>query len=165
MKVAEYSKKRGEETQAAQALKVIMGTDDVDIRTIPAYRDAIEVAAESYADDVALQYPFLYPVWAAGVAYEVDKHVRGTNGKLYKCIQAHTSQADWSPEAVASLWTRVDVAHDGTADDPIPYDGNMALTRGLYYIQDWVIYKCTRDTGNPVYHALSELVGLYVEKA
>ena len=50
-------------------------------------------------------------------------------------------------------------------DDPIPYSGNMTLTAGLYYMQDWVIYKCTRDTGNPVYHALSELVGLYVEKA
>ena len=50
-------------------------------------------------------------------------------------------------------------------DDPIPYSGNMALTAGLYYMQDWVIYLCTRDTGNPVYHTLSELVGLYIEKA
>lgn len=51
----------------------------------------------------------------------------------------------------------------GTADDPIPYEGNMALENGKYYSQDGVVYRCTRDTGNPVFHALSELVGLYVE--
>lgn len=47
--------------------------------------------------------------------------------------------------------------------DPIPYDGNMVLTAGLYYHQDYVIYRCIQDTVNPVYHPLSELVGLYVE--
>ena len=41
----------------------------------------------------------------------------------------------------------------------------MALVSGLYSMQDWVIYRCTRDTGDPVYHKLSELVGLYVEVA
>lgn len=49
-------------------------------------------------------------------------------------------------------------------DDPIPYCGNMALESGKYYSQDGKVYKCTRDTGNPVYNALSELVGLYVEE-
>ena len=40
----------------------------------------------------------------------------------------------------------------------------MALVSGLYYTQDGVWYRCIRDTGNPVYHRLEELVGLYVEK-
>ena len=53
----------------------------------------------------------------------------------------------------------------GTQHDPIPYDGNMALESGKYYIQDDVVYLCNRDTGNPVYNALSELLGLYVEVA
>lgn len=47
----------------------------------------------------------------------------------------------------------------------IRYSGNMNLTAGLYYIQDDVIYLCNRNTGQPVYNALSELVGLYVEVA
>ena len=38
----------------------------------------------------------------------------------------------------------------------------MALESGKYYIQDYVIYCCTRDTINPVYNALADLVGLYV---
>ena len=50
-------------------------------------------------------------------------------------------------------------------EDPIPYNGNMALESGKYYLQNSKIYRCTRDTVNPVYNALSELVGLYVEEA
>jgi hypothetical protein len=41
----------------------------------------------------------------------------------------------------------------------------MALENGKYYSQDGVIYYCNRDTVNPVYSALKDLVGLYVEVA
>lgn len=64
-----------------------------------------------------------------------------------------------------SLWEEICETHDGTKYDPIPYDGNMALVSGLYYTQSVVLYLCNRDTVNPVYHALSELVGQYVEVA
>ena len=115
-------------------------------------------------DNTALRMLAFYPEWAAGAAYTVGHKVR-RNGKLWRVVQAHTSQEGWEPENAASLWEQINETHAGTMDDPIPYSGNMALTNGLYYMQNWVIYKCTRDTGNPVYHALSDLVGLYVEKA
>lgn len=118
----------------------------------------------SVDDNTALRMKDFYPEWAAGTSYAVGYKVR-RDGKLWRVVQAHTSQAGWEPETAASLWEQINETHAGTLDDPIPYSGNMALTAGLYYMQDWVIYKCTRDTGNPVYHALSELVGLYVEKA
>lgn len=115
-------------------------------------------------DNTALRMLDFYPEWTAGTAYSVGYKVR-RDGKLWRVLQTHTSQVGWEPENAASLWEQINETHSGTVDDPIPYSGNMALTAGLYYMQDWVIYKCTRDTGNPVYHALSELVGLYVEKA
>ena len=115
-------------------------------------------------DSMALRMLDFYPEWAAGTAYSVGYKVR-RDGKLWRVVQAHTSQVGWEPENAASLWEQINETHAGTMDDPIPYSGNMALTNGLYYMQDRVIYKCTRDTGNPVYHALSDLVGLYVEKA
>lgn len=118
----------------------------------------------SVDDNTALRMLPFYPEWAAGTTYTVGYKVK-RNGKLWRVVQAHTSQIGWEPENAASLWEQINETHSGTVDDPIPYSGNMALTAGLYYVQDWVIYKCTRDTGNPVYHALSELVGLYVEKA
>lgn len=121
------------------------------------------INALSLDDNTALRAMAFYPEWAPGTAYTVGYKVQ-RNGKLWRVVQAHTSQTGWEPENAASLWEQINETHAGTLEDPIPYDGNMALTAGLYYHQDYVIYRCIRDTGNPVYHALSDLVGLYVEK-
>ena len=114
-------------------------------------------------DNTALRMVAFYPEWAENAEYTAEYKVQ-RNGKLWRCIQAHTSQAGWEPENAASLWTEICESHAGTLEDPIPYSGNMALESGKYYMQDGKIYRCTRDTGNPVYNALSELVGLYVEE-
>ena len=113
-------------------------------------------------DNTALRMVEFYPAWATGIDYATGFKVQH-NGTLYKCLQAHTSQADWSPDAAPSLWMQICETHAGTVDDPIPYSGNMELTEGLYYTQDGVMYRCTRSTGQSVYHVLAELVGMYVE--
>lgn len=114
-------------------------------------------------DNTALRMVEFYPEWAAGQAYTAGYKVQH-GGKLWRCVQAHTSQAGWEPSInTASLWEEICETHAGTLADPIPYDGNMELETGKYYIQDYVIYLCNRDTGNPVYNALADLVGLYVE--
>lgn len=113
-------------------------------------------------DNTALRMVEFYPEWSAGQAYTAGyKAHRG--GKLWRCLQAHTAQTGWEPENTASLWTEICESHDGTKYDPIPYDGNMALQSGKYYTQNNILYLCNRDTVNPVYNALAELVGLYVE--
>ena len=113
-------------------------------------------------DNTALRMLAFYPEWAADADYTVDYKVR-YSGKLWRCLQAHTAQTGWEPENTPALWTEICENHAGTLDDPIPYSGNMALESGKYYIQDYAIYRCTRDTVNPVYNPLAELVGLYVE--
>ena len=115
-------------------------------------------------DNTALRMVAFYPEWAENAEYTAEYKVQ-RNGKLWRCIQAHTSQAGWEPENAASLWTEICESHAGTLEDPIPYSGNMALESGKYYMQDGKVYRCIRDAGNPVYNALSELVGLYVEEA
>ena len=114
-------------------------------------------------DNIALRMREFYPDWAAGQDYPVGFKVQ-RGGALYKVLQAHTSQDGWEPENAPSLWTEICETHDGTIDDPVPYSGNMALESGKYYLQDYVIYRCTRDTINPVYNALADLVGVYVEE-
>ena len=114
-------------------------------------------------DNTALRMLAFYPKWASDTDYTAGYKVQ-RGGKLWRCIQAHTSQAGWEPENAASLWTEICESHAGTLEDPIPYNGNMALESGKYYSQNSKIYRCTRDTVNPVYNALSDLVGLYVEK-
>ena len=124
---------------------------------IPAAINSVEVD-----DNTALRMMSYYPEWAAGADYTVGYKVRH-GGKLWKCRQAHSAITGWEPPNVASLWEQVCESHTGAEDDPIPYNGNMALENGKYYVQDYVIYLCTRDTVNPVYNPLSDLVGLYVE--
>ena len=114
-------------------------------------------------DNTALRMLEFYPEWAEGADYAAGYKVR-YGGRLWRCVQAHTAQAGWEPSTgTAALWEQVCETHDGTLDDPIPYDGNMALTAGLYYHQNYEVYRCTRDTINPVYNTLAELVGIYVE--
>lgn len=116
----------------------------------------------SVDDATAVRMTAFYPEWEKDKQYTVGYKVQ-YHGKLYKTIQAHTSQETWTPDITASLYTRIDEVHDGTKYDPIPYEGNMTLYNGKYYSQDGVTYLCNRDTGNPVYNKLSELVGIYVE--
>lgn len=113
-------------------------------------------------DATALRMLRFYPEWRAGTDYIAGFKVQ-RSGKLWRCVQAHTSLAGWEPENAAALWESIDETHAGTAADPIPYDGNMELTEGLYYSQDGTVYRCTRGTGQAVYNALAELEGIYVE--
>ena len=112
-------------------------------------------------NNTALRMVEFYPEWVTDTAYTAGYKVQ-RGGKLWRCKQAHTAIATWEPENAASLWEVINETHDGTKYDPIPYDGNMALEAGKYYSQSAKTYLCNRDTGNPVYHALAELVGVYV---
>ena len=114
-------------------------------------------------DTTALRMRELYPEWAAGVDYATGYKVQH-GGRLWRCVKAHTSQTGWEPENATALWTEICETHAGTLTDPIPYSGNMALESGKYYSQSGAVYLCTRDTVNPVYNALADLVGIYVEK-
>lgn len=97
---------------------------------------------------------------SAGFKFVYDK-------KLYKVIQPSLTITETYPPGTGteSLYTVIDVEHTGDKSDPIPYSGNMELFNGKYYSQDGVVYLCNRDTGTPVYHPLSALVGLYVKVA
>lgn len=121
-------------------------------------------------DATALRMIAFYPEWESGKAYTSANgcpvgYKATRNGHLWKLRQEHTSQDNWAPgeTGTESLWEEICESHDGTKYDPIPYSGNMALQNGKYYMQGGVLYKCTRDTGNPVYNALADLVGIYVE--
>lgn len=118
-------------------------------------------------DSTALRMKEFYPEWKdlPGTTVEKAGFKFTHKGQLYKTIpEQHRFQADWVPgEGTESLYTRIDESHAGTLADPIPYGGNMALEAGKYYSQSGVVYLCTRDTVNPVYNALADLVGLYVE--
>ena len=140
-----------------------LSTEEVSVMLI-----ASQINTLSVDDNTALRMKSFYPTFESVVGQTVKKGFKFTfAGKLWSVVQAEMLiQAHYTPGAgMESLYAEVCESHSGTIDDPIPYSGNMALENGLYYMQNYEIYLCNRDTINPVYSALSELIGLYVEEA
>lgn len=69
-------------------------------------REMILKAVLSLSDEDAFDVPELFPRWKADVQYAVGDRVC-YELKLYKCVQAHTSQTNWTPDATQALWTEV----------------------------------------------------------
>lgn len=57
-------------------------------------------------EELIVQIPMAFNEWAVGVQYSFDQKVR-YDGDLWKCLQAHTSQADWAPGVAPSLWSKI----------------------------------------------------------
>ena len=79
-----------------------------------ALRSAMDGVGAVLTDEQAVTYKLLYPHWSGnGVAY-VTGDRRQYDGALYKCLQSHTSQPDWTPTAAPSLWAKVLIPDQGT---------------------------------------------------
>ena len=101
-------------------------------------RQLIEQLAVTLDDETALTGVELFPMWAIGRAYAAGDRVQH-GGILYKCIQAHTSQADWIPSATPALWKTVSLdeypewvqptgAHDAyNIGDKVSYNGQRYI--------------------------------------
>ena len=140
-----------------------LSTEEVTVMLITAQINTLTVD-----DNTALRMKSFYPTFESIVGQTVKKGFKFTYAdKLWSVLQENLLIQSHYPPGVGteSMYTEVCETHSGTIDDPIPYSGNMALVNGLYYMQNFGIYLCNRDTVNPVYNALSELVGLYVEEA
>ena len=73
-----------------------------------------QIQAQSLTDEQAITVKYIYPVWDGnGVSYQKDYYLTH-NGKLYKVLQTHTSQADWSPDTAPSLFAEVLPGQGGT---------------------------------------------------
>ena len=137
-------------------------------------RPYIEQAAQSLPDADGLKAKALYPRWEKLVqlgSVTSEAGYRFTyDGDLYKCVNADpTFQSDRVPgNGTAALYVRVDEAHAGTLEDPIPAARSMEYVYGLHYAdpEDGKVYLCTR-TGETaggtitLHYMPHELVGLY----
>ena len=131
-----------------------------------------QIQAQSLPDTQAITVKAIYPAWSPdSVQYAVDHKVLHEE-VLYKCISAHTSQADWAPGVAPSLWTAVETGeHAGTLEDPIPVPdtvttAGMEYEKGKYYSEGESVYLMDRqgmDEGDKVtlYFPPSALIGQY----
>lgn len=114
-------------------------------------RKALQMFAQSLTDEEAMEVATVFPAWQNNTAYKMDEMVTfGENEvgdpQLYRCVQAHTSQADWTPDVTPALWSAI-----GLAPDMIPVWSQPTGSHDAYNTGDRVHYP-TKD--DPVYESL-----------
>ena len=125
---------------------------------------AVKQARDITDDQEALKVQALYKQWEKqfGRQLEVGEYVQYDN-KLFRVLQAHAAQEAWVPGiGTESLYVVIDKSHTGLVDDPIPYNCNMEIFEGLYYIENDIVYLCTRNSDIALHNNLSDLVDIYV---
>jgi hypothetical protein len=111
-----------------------------------AIREAMDVAGATLTDEQALICVRLYKVWETGKAYAVDEFLTyGVNGvgdpQLYKVAQAHTSQADWTPDATPALYTAIGLDADGYPVWSQPTGAHDAYNKGDIVNYNGTLYQ------------------------
>lgn len=168
----EVNTARQEIVQAQAVTKVLAGQGVATVEAAQAMRATIESAAALLSDSQAAAVPSLSKLWVVGESVKTgDRRYYPPTDRLYKCVQPHTTQADWTPDLTPAMWAVIDIAHAGTQDDPIPAAAGMEYEYGKYYSDpdNSKIYLCKRigeaDGGKIVLHYLPhELIGQYFEE-
>lgn len=172
--------KMGKPTEAetaTAAVTALAGTAIAPLRAA-ALRLVIETATAALSDGEAAAVPELITRWDANIGETVAPGDRMSDTdadgvlRVYKCVQGHTTQADWPPHLTPAMWVVIDVAHAGTKEDPIPAARGMEYEYGKYYLdsEDGKTYLCER-TGETAGGKITlqylphELVGQYFTAA
>ena len=114
------------------------------------FRKALQMFAASLDDEKAMEVATIYDPWVSGKAYAVGEFVLyGENSvgdpQLYKVVQAHTSQADWTPDAVASLYVAIGLDADGYPVWSQPTGAHDAYNKGDIVDYNGVLYESLID--------------------
>lgn len=120
------------------------------IEQAEAIREAMDVAGATLNDEQALVCVRLYRPWVVGKAYDVDEFLTyGTNAvgdpQLYKVAQAHTSQADWTPDIVPALYIPIGLDDDGYPVWSQPTGAHDAYNNGDIVNYNGILYRSLID--------------------
>lgn len=114
------------------------------------FRKALQMFAASLSDEKAMEVAMIYDPWVEGKAYAVGEFVTyGENSvgdpQLYKIAQAHTSQADWKPDAVASLYVAIGLDEKGYPVWSQPTGAHDAYNKGDIVDYNGTLYQSLID--------------------
>lgn len=114
------------------------------------FRKALQMFAASLTDEQAMEIASVYDDWQIGKSYAIGDFVKyGTNGvgdpQLYRVVQAHTSQADWTPDGVASLYTPIGLDDTGYPIWSKPTGAHDAYNKGDIVDYNGTLYVSVID--------------------
>lgn len=142
--ITEYMRRVSNAGDKIEIAKVLAGTESISAQRAYQLRAAIEVAAESFTGDVAIEYPELIPAWKTDADYAIDQRV-SYEDIVYKCLQAHTSQADWTPTTAPSLWTKVLIPDSDTIPEWEQPDSTNGYSKGDKVTYNGTVYESLID--------------------
>ncbi len=124
------------------------------------WNERTDISNEEALDYMVIVYP-----WSELIGKELPVgKIVAHEGKLWRVRQQHIAIEEHAPSmSTAALFEVIEKEHSGEADDSIPYNPPMEIFAGKYYSEEGTVYLCTRDSGTALSHALSSLIGLYVE--
>ena len=116
------------------------------LQVMEQFGKALQMFCQSLTDEQALEVATVYPKYEVGRAYKVDEmFTYGTNEvgdpQLYRVVQAHTSQADWTPDATASLYVPIGLNSAGYPVWSQPTGAHDAYNVGDIVDYNGVLYK------------------------
>lgn len=125
-----------------------------------------EINSLGLSDNDALKVKEWYPHWEDFIGQTIEAgFVTLYADNLWRARQTHTAMEIYPPSMdTAALYEVIVEGHEGTADDPIPFTPPMEIFIDKFYVQDGVVYRCTRDSGMALSYNLADLVGIYVER-
>lgn len=165
--IAEWKEITEKQKDQMLAETAIIDVDDLSVDSIKRVDSIIAKVSEKINDvpmtvEESLELAAYFPKWEADKEMPVGYKVTH-EGSLFEVIQKHISQADWDPRSATSLFKAVQIEAEGTVDDAIQWEQGMVLEYGKFYLDGGVKYVAIRDSGNPLYYSLADLVDNYVE--
>ena len=105
----------------------------------------VKLAEKGDIDEVtASEHTDLFLPWTTSTSYVIGD-LRSHEGILYKCLQAHTSQDDWTPDVSSSLWKSLSINESGIQEWSQPISSADAYNTGDEVMYNGVHYKSTID--------------------
>ncbi len=129
---------------------------------------AIEFAKVNISDKEALKCKTIFDEWKTFINKKMEKGTRFIyENELWKARQEilKVLENQYPSIDTSALYERIDEEHTGTVEDPIPYVNTMEVFEGKYYLENGKIYKCIRNSGQPLYASCESLLGNYFELA
>ena len=120
------------------------------IQAFEQMRKVLQMFAASLDDEKALEVATIYDPWVVGKSYTIGEFLtHGVNSvgdpQLYKVVQAHTSQADWTPDATLSLFVAIGLDEDGYPIWSQPTGAHDAYNKGDIVDFNGVLYQSLID--------------------
>ena len=114
------------------------------------FRKALQMFAASLNEEQAMEIATVYDKWEAGKDYAVGTYLTyGENSvgdpQLYKVVQDHTSQADWTPDVSPALYVAIGLDDQGYPVWSQPTGAHDAYNKGDVVDYNGALYESVID--------------------